>query len=319
MNDYPIDLVYLWVDGSDPVWCEKKNRYIHEANDVEISLALPERWQDNNELLYSLRSVEKYVPWINHIFIVTDQQCPAWLNRDHPKLSLIDHKDFIPEEYLPAFCSSMIESFLPYIPRLSEHFLFANDDMFFGRSVKPSMFFDAKGNPIVKVKPLNPEPFVHNDELREKLLQDKGLASRARTNILISKKFNCDMNWQAGHVIDPCRKSYMLEALAEPDFAEILETTRRHRFRSPYSFQRIMFPLYDYCKGRTTLRDIRHLRELKRLFAPYKMPLFISKESDLLKALKIRPELFCYFPGDYNDSLQKFFQEYFPVKSSFEK
>ena len=70
MCNYPIDLVYLWVDGSDLLWCEKKNQYINEANEAELALAIPERWQDNNELLYSLRSVEKFVPWLNHIFII---------------------------------------------------------------------------------------------------------------------------------------------------------------------------------------------------------------------------------------------------------
>ena len=315
---YPIDLVYLWVDGSDPQWVMRKNQYLIQEGATEQALATPERWQDNNELLYSLRSVDKFVPWINHIYIVTDNQCPPWLNRHHPKITIVDHKDFIPPEFLPLFSSSSIESFLPYIPNLSEHFLFANDDMFFGRNVKPSHFFDCHGNPIVIVKPLYDKPVGQNEELCAKLLCDKGNASRVRSNILIYKKYHRPLNLQAGHVIDPCRKSYMLEALNDPDFAEAIETTRRLRFRSPMSIQRILFPLNDFCKGRTTLKDVRHLRELKRLFVPYKMPLFLSKESDLSKALKIRPELFCYFPGDYNDSLQLFFQKYFPEKSSFE-
>ncbi|OOK70478.1 exopolysaccharide phosphotransferase cpsY domain protein [Mycobacterium kansasii] len=38
-----------------------------------------------------------------------------------------------------------MESQLHHIPGLSEHFLYSNDDMFFGRPVKASMFFSPGG------------------------------------------------------------------------------------------------------------------------------------------------------------------------------
>jgi hypothetical protein len=53
--------------------------------------------------------VEKYAPWVNRVFFITCGQCPPWLNRNHPKLRLVDHKDFIPLEYLPTFNSMTIE------------------------------------------------------------------------------------------------------------------------------------------------------------------------------------------------------------------
>ena len=52
-----IDLVYLWVDGNDPVWRAKRNAFMGKAQDDS-----PEnckgRTADNDELKYSLRSVE---------------------------------------------------------------------------------------------------------------------------------------------------------------------------------------------------------------------------------------------------------------------
>ena len=64
-----IDLVYLWVDGSDPAWRAKRNAFLGKAQDNS-----PEnckgRTADNDELKYSLRSVEMYAPWIRKIFIV---------------------------------------------------------------------------------------------------------------------------------------------------------------------------------------------------------------------------------------------------------
>lgn len=32
------------------------------------------RFEDNEELRYSLRSVEKFMPWVRHIYIVTNGQ-----------------------------------------------------------------------------------------------------------------------------------------------------------------------------------------------------------------------------------------------------
>lgn len=316
--EYPIDLVYLWVDGADPKWCARKNNYLLLADAAEHNLAVPERWKDNDELKYSLRGVERFIPWLNHIFLVTDQQVPSWLNTNHPKLTVVDHRDFIPQEYLPLFCSDALESFLPCVPNLSEHFLFANDDTFFGREISPKRFFDRNGNPIVQVKRLYEKDFFQDRSLQEQLLSDKQYASRTRSNLLVSNKFQKNLNWEGAHVIDPYRKSYMLETLQEASYAEAWEASRRHRFRSPEVVQRIIFSLYDFCKGRTTLIDSRHLREWKRIFCPQRLPYLLSKESDLQKVLRIRPEMFCYYVGDYKKALHDFFESYFPLKSSFE-
>ena len=129
--DFPIDLVYLWVDGSDVEWQKEKQFWRTKEEALDVQSDNIGRYFDNNELKYSLRSAEKYAPWIRKIFIVTNGQVPKWLNTDHPKIKLIFHKDIIPAEYLPTFNSCAIECFLSNIPNLSEHFLYANDDMFF--------------------------------------------------------------------------------------------------------------------------------------------------------------------------------------------
>ncbi|MBQ1770769.1 MAG: hypothetical protein II000_02330 [Clostridia bacterium] len=98
------------------------------------------RFRDNKELMYSLRSVEKYAPWIRNIFIVSNSSMPAWLNTDHPKLHIISHETIMPADSLPCFNSYVIESYLHRIPGLSEIFLYANDDMFFGNHVSPDFF-----------------------------------------------------------------------------------------------------------------------------------------------------------------------------------
>ena len=70
-----IDMVYLWVDGSDIKIKEKREfwqkKYGQNINPQAVEKC---RFRDNDELKYSLRSVEKYAPWVNKIFIVTDNQ-----------------------------------------------------------------------------------------------------------------------------------------------------------------------------------------------------------------------------------------------------
>ena len=139
-----IDLVYLWVDGNDPEWLEKKQLFM----DKKINTV--GRYQDNQELKYSLRSVEKHLPWIRKIFIVTDNQVPPFLDINHPKIEIVNHSEIIPKEILPTYNSVIIEYFIYKIPDLSEHFLYANDDIFIRVNLAPSFFFQ-DGIPTVRM------------------------------------------------------------------------------------------------------------------------------------------------------------------------
>ena len=99
-----IDLVYLWVNGNDPKWIAKRDACIGKPTDKQENCA--GRYADSGELKYSLRSVEKYAPWIRKIFIVTDDQVPEWLDTSNPKVHVVDHKEIMPEESLPCFNST---------------------------------------------------------------------------------------------------------------------------------------------------------------------------------------------------------------------
>ena len=68
---FRVDLVYTWVDGNDPRLLEKRAKF--DASEQR------HRYTDHEELRFSLRSVHAYLPWINHIYIVTDGQRPCLL------------------------------------------------------------------------------------------------------------------------------------------------------------------------------------------------------------------------------------------------
>ena len=96
---------------------------------------------------YWFRGVEKFAPWINKVYLVTDDQIPTWLNIDHEKLVVIDHTDIIAKEYLPVFNSNAIEMNLHRIKGLAENFVYFNDDMYLTAPVAPTDFFQA-GLPV---------------------------------------------------------------------------------------------------------------------------------------------------------------------------
>lgn len=121
--------------------------------DEDIS---PSRFEDNEELRYSLRSIERHAPWVRHIFIVTNGQIPSWLNLDSPRVSIITHQDIFQNvSHLPTFSSPAIETHIHRIPGLSQKFIYMNDDVMFGKDVWPDDFFShSKGQKVYLTWPV---------------------------------------------------------------------------------------------------------------------------------------------------------------------
>ena len=132
-----IDFVIPWVDGADPAWRKEKYKYMG----VDEPDAGVERYRDMGILKYWFRAVETYAPWVNQVHFITWGHLPEWLNTDCPKLHIVNHQDYIPQEYLPTFSSRPIELNLHRISGLSEQFVYFNDDMFLNNPVSPEFFF----------------------------------------------------------------------------------------------------------------------------------------------------------------------------------
>lgn len=133
-----IDIVILWVDGNDPAWQTEKNKYQGKTHSENNSV---NRYRDWGLLLFWFRAVEKFAPWVRKIHFVTWGHLPDFLNTKHPKLNIVNHRDFIPEEYLPTFSSHTIEMNIHRIPGLADHFVYFNDDMFLLRPLQPEKLF----------------------------------------------------------------------------------------------------------------------------------------------------------------------------------
>lgn len=121
--------------------------------DEDISAS---RFEDNEELRYSLRSIEKHAPWVRNIFIVTNGQIPSWLNLDNPRVKIVTHQDvFRNLSHLPTFSSPAIESHIHRIEGLSQKFIYLNDDVMFGKDVWPDDFYShSKGQKVYLTWPV---------------------------------------------------------------------------------------------------------------------------------------------------------------------
>jgi hypothetical protein len=342
-RDMKIDLVYLWVDGSDEKWQTKKNAALEKVkNKLSTSSVRTTRWANYNELLYALRSTAKFAPWINHVFIVTDNHKPDWLNTDNPKVSIVDHKEIIPNEKLPLFNSNAIELFLWRIPNLSEYFLYACDDMFFGKEVKPDFFFDENDNPIVIMKERirNFTRLDNNSHVNRRLFSIK----TARTIKFVYKQLGIKYNLTFKHAIEPMRKSYMAHNFNVLE-QHLMQTTITP-FRDVNNLQRIIMPLYDNANGKNKI-VLNWRIGLTRIVYDYKKDTILTqifhhllwltatifgvvqydcydKQWNLIRNIKkYQPTLFTI--NDFSDKkssfkcASEFIQSLFPVKSEFEK
>lgn len=121
--------------------------------DEDISAS---RFEDNEELRYSLRSIERHAPWVRNIFIVTNGQIPSWLNLDNPRVTIVTHQDVFQNlSHLPTFSSPAIESHIHRIEGLSQKFIYLNDDVMFGKDVWPDDFYShSKGQKVYLTWPV---------------------------------------------------------------------------------------------------------------------------------------------------------------------
>lgn len=313
-NLNPIDLVCLWVDGNDPVWQAKRNAFLGISYE-NTSVNCKGRAANNDELKYSLRSVEMYAPWVRKIFIVTDNQVPEWLDVSNPKVRIVDLAEIMPPETLPCFNSCVIEHYLYRIPELSERFLYANDDMFINRVVAVEDFFTMEGFPIVR---LSRRTFRKLRWFWREHVRKKPLKNYSRTIALVSqlvyRKYGIYYSGMPHHNIDAYLKSD-IQKVAEKTMRDEFLANNKNHMRSDDDIQRVVFSYIALAEKRGVLRYINS-RESSYIN--------IFKGSDYEKLARFNPLFFCLNDSEYatdNDRMnaKTYLEKRFPQKSSFEK
>lgn len=113
-----------------------------------------------SELRYSLRSLEKYLPWHQgKIYLVVMNDSKEFLDREffwlntqnNHRIQIVYWKDILPEEYQPPNHSSShstnlqnrLEMFLDRIPGLTDRFVYMKPHYYFSNYTHPRFFFTA--------------------------------------------------------------------------------------------------------------------------------------------------------------------------------
>ncbi|MCK1801615.1 stealth family protein [Brevibacterium sp. R8603A2] len=311
----PVDVVYTWVDGDDPEWLKRKNAAllgvdISEVNETAHSAS---RFASRDELKYSLRSLEMYSSWVNHIYLVTDRQVPDWLVTDHPKLTVVDHTEiFTDPSALPVFNSHAIESQLHHIPGLAERYLYLNDDVFFCRPTSPELFYT--GNGLSKFYPSKAVLDVDPPSAR-----DLPVMAAAKNN----RRFMIETHGRTvtnkfKHTPHPQLRS-VLQAMEDENpelFAEVAASRVRHP--ADYSIPSALYHFHAYAIGRAVEGRIRYgYLDIARPDAALRLLRF-GRRTDL--------DVLCLNDTNTSDDQQEqlaallgdFLEDRFPVPSSFE-
>jgi hypothetical protein len=314
--DFPVDAVYTWVDGADPAHAAKRAQWLSRQKRVHDNALEAARFRDNDELRYSLRSLEDFAPWIRTIILVTDGQRPAWLPATHPKIRVVDHREFIPGAYLPTFNSHVIEAWLHTVPDLAERYIYLNDDVFLARACRKTDFFTSNGLPLAFVDwrvrrrfgysyTKTPHAMSYFNTLR--ILEERGVATNPK--------------FVTAH--GPYAQTRTNMAAAFAFYREVIERFAGNRFRTAAEIAMYShgLPLWIYGQKRLVPCDERYyyVQTRRRDRAAYYRAILKSREE------REPPLFFCIndvggvSPGRrWRDDLRRLLESYFPRPSSFE-
>jgi len=308
-----VDMVFSWVDGSSSEFQRQRAARMqgYVVGDGDDNAA---RYRQVDELRYALRSVHMYAPWVRRIFIATDSPTPEWL-ADHPKVTIVRSEEFFADpSVLPTHNSHAVEAQLHRIPGLAEHFLYSNDDMFFGRPVTPELFFSGGGvsrfvesGVRIGSGPSHVDRSGHDNALR---------VNRA----LLKEHFNRVITLDLEHCATPLRRSVAFEL--EQEFAEDYARTAASRFRSAtdISVTNSLYHHYALATGRAVITtqprtryvqttQLDSLRTMERLVSRRDTDMFCLNDGSV-------PEI----PEEVRvPALRACLERYFPVAAPWEK
>eukprot|EP00392_Amoebophrya_sp_AT5.2_P013006 g13117.t1 len=181
------------------------------------------RLRDLGTLEALLLSIERYLPFVRKVHVVSNGELPKWLSSRQFGLSVpgsafwsnktgrlrfVTHEEIWEEasinDDLPTFNSCAIFTQLVNVPDLAERFVYAEDDMMFLRPILPSDLFDFRdglgGRPYL-LGSADQLPRGGREEYRRKLSHD---AAHAK----------CPASMWLGHQPIPLRKTDVRGAIA---------------------------------------------------------------------------------------------------------
>lgn len=312
----PIDVVYTWVDGDcDDFQAQLRHALRTFADSLDSYDYQPCRFRQNDELRYSLRSLERNAHWVRKIHLVTNGQHPKWLNGGSPRIQMVRHEQiFEHSSYLPTFNSNAIEMNLHRIPGLSRKFLYLNDDVFFGRPCEPQDFLRESGD-VTYFERVHLQNDTHCEQAGDQ-------ACVRTLNTLAEHTGTPPLTWMPAHVPQIYDKNIIGEL--ESAFTEEFSGTAASPFRSADDFVlRIAYAAFTAIRGNESIL----LPSGGTAYSFVRLtPSLWDRFRDFRTVIHNRPKFFCIndeLASGVSDRLSSwmmrlFLQIYFPGRSAFE-
>lgn len=307
--DFPIDAVYTWVNHEDAGWKEMFAKHSPKER-LSGDAAAHSRFLSRNELLYSIRSVQQYMPWIRNVFVLTNCAPPDWFVPDKGVI-WIDHAAVLKDVSLPTFSSHAIETSLHHIPGLSENFLYFNDDFFVNAPASPALFFEPSGLSKSKLEGYG----VVNGEFAP---EDPDYLNAARLGAsLLAKRFGTAPTRLHEHTPYALRVSVLKDI--EQAFAEQLKITRANRFRAAGDLSIASFFYHHYAMATGAAVATAY----NALLVKNSNPRLIKTITSLVELTG--PRVFCLNDGndshddtDWDSAIRSFLEYRYPHACRFE-
>ena len=327
-----IDFIVTWVDMNDPDWKADFIKYSGKSDNEKNGVS-EARFRDYGLLRYWFRGIEKYAPWVRKIHFVTSSKTPEWLDTNNPKINVVNHRDFIPEQFLPTYNSVVIERYMHLIPGVADHFVYFNDDFYIINDIAPERFF-LNGMPRdIAIFQYNPSwsqwyRRIKNNiriinqhfDKREVMKRDhdkwfdKSYGSKVKWNYIL-KPYGKFITLRSPHNAQPYLKSTFDEVWAAA--GDELTRTSVNRFRASDDYTPELFRTWQICRGNfvpyNTYSDtkmfplmIRHEKAIKA----------IANQSYSLICLNDNIHIRNY--SQVMERIRRAFESILPAKSSFE-
>lgn len=309
---FDVDVVYTWVDGDDEAWLTARDERITGLGGTPSARAGgASRYRSRDELRYSMRSLHLFAPWVRRIHLVTAGQVPSWLDTDHDRIRVVDHRDILPASALPTFSSHAIETRLHAVPDLAEAFVYVNDDVFLGRPRRPEHFFSPGGQYAAFVADHRAVGLPGTD--------DRPYLSAAQNNRrVLAEAFGVTLTNTMMHSPHPQRRSVLEEIAARfPD--EVARTTAApFRSEADLSLLSSFAQNYGLITGQAFRASAHHgYVDLGHQQLPVQLRSMLRRDRDFFC---IADNLLAAFDEERADALlHDFLEQYFPIAAPWEE
>ena len=312
-----VDIVVTYLNERDTQW-RKDFQYWKDKEIREGKARLSnrqafgdERTREWDAFRYWFRGVEKNCPWINKVFLVVQNKnhIPEWLDTNNPKLRVVYHEEYIPQDLLPTFNAMTIGMYIANIKDLSDNYIISDDDFYFLNNIDENRFF------------IDNKPVHANNKIPYGLYQGDCLTCQAKVfyhclnnNLIFERPFMKEKVKYGFYHLPSARNKVFEKEILDKYEKEIKSHFVRSKFRHKTNLCNYMFD------------DLLKICDKAVIGEPYKNCAYCALRSNIDFSIYKDKDMVCFndteILDDYNKTKEafiKFLDKQFPDKCSFEK